>query len=97
MFGLTLFELHDWDEVIENWKRRGTWVLHELLEKYDNERYIVVSEKQIWYDLGEKNGFKNVKEWPSPMRHLWEELVLEVFDDNISITADELLGVLDKS
>ncbi|CAN6556443.1 unnamed protein product [Malus baccata var. baccata] len=88
---------HDWDEVTENWKRRGTWVLLELLEKYDNERYIAVSVKQIWYDVREKKGFENVKEWTSPMRHLWEELVLEVIDDNISITVDELLGVLDKS
>ncbi|VVA16558.1 PREDICTED: increased DNA methylation 1 [Prunus dulcis] len=89
----TLRITHDWDEVTENWKRRGTWILLELLEQYNQERYIAVSVKQIWYDVREKEPF----EWTSLMRHVWEELVLEVINDNISITVDELFGALDKS
>ncbi|BBN68932.1 PHD finger transcription factor, putative, partial [Prunus dulcis] len=89
----TLRITHDWDEVTENWKRRGTWIFLELLEQYNQERYIAVSVKQIWYDVREKEPF----EWTSLMRHVWEELVLEVINDNISITVDELFGALDKS
>ncbi|XP_016650689.1 PREDICTED: uncharacterized protein LOC103321449, partial [Prunus mume] len=53
----TLRITHDWDEVTENWKRRGTWIFLELLEQYNQERYIAVSVKQIWYDVREKEPF----------------------------------------
>ncbi|XP_021816358.1 uncharacterized protein LOC110758747 isoform X3 [Prunus avium] len=93
----TLRITHDWDEVTENWKRRGAWIFLELLEQYNQERYIAVSVKQIWYDVREKEAFEKAREWTSLRRHVWEELVLEVINDNISITVDELFGALDKS
>ncbi|XP_062017155.1 uncharacterized protein LOC133733544 [Rosa rugosa] len=93
----TLRITQDWDEVTENWQRRGTWIFLELIEQYEQERYIAVSVKQVWYDVRLKEGFEKVRQWTSPMRYLWEELVLEVIDDNLSITADELFQVLEVS
>ncbi|KAK9940808.1 hypothetical protein M0R45_017449 [Rubus argutus] len=93
----TLRITQDWDEVTDNWQRRGTWIFLELIEQYEQERYIAVSVKQVWYDVRLKEGFEKVREWTSPMSHLWEELVLEVIDDNLSITADELFRMFEVS
>ncbi|XP_004295769.1 PREDICTED: uncharacterized protein LOC101307102 [Fragaria vesca subsp. vesca] len=87
----------DWDAVTENWRRRGTWIFLELIEQYEQQSYIVVSVKQVWYDVRLKEGFQKVREWTSPMRYQWEELVLEVIDDNLSITADEICQRLEVS
>ncbi|KAL6204401.1 hypothetical protein ACLB2K_021669 [Fragaria x ananassa] len=87
----------DWDAVTENWRRRGTWIFLELIEQYEQQSYIAVSVKQVWYDVRLKEGFQKVREWTSPMRYQWEELVLEVIDDNLSITADEICQRLEVS
>ncbi|KAJ4725560.1 PHD zinc finger protein [Melia azedarach] len=87
----------DWDEFTEIWHHRGTWLFLELIEEYEQQSYLAVSVKQIWYDLREKNGYKKLKDWTSSVRSLWKELVLEVIDDNIKIVIDHLFHVMDLS
>ncbi|GAV66597.1 PHD domain-containing protein/Agenet domain-containing protein [Cephalotus follicularis] len=84
----------DWDELTEVWQRRGTWYFLELIEEYEQENYLTVSIKQIWYDVREKNGFRKIKEWTSSGRALWKKLVLEVINDNLKIIANSVLQVL---
>ncbi|KAK9279179.1 hypothetical protein L1049_012857 [Liquidambar formosana] len=86
---------HDWDEGTENWERRGNWLFLELIEEYELERPLVVSVKQIWYDLQEKKGFRKVGEWTSSKKALWKELVLEVINDNLELTVNEISCSLD--
>ncbi|KAF3441226.1 hypothetical protein FNV43_RR15139 [Rhamnella rubrinervis] len=93
----TLRITHNWDEVTENWQRRGTWILLELIEQYEQEKYLAVSVKQIWYDVRGKEGFEKIGEWTNNMSDSWEELVLEVIDDNLNITVKELFHVLELS
>ncbi|KAH7542719.1 hypothetical protein FEM48_Zijuj02G0104000 [Ziziphus jujuba var. spinosa] len=84
----------DWNEVTENWKKRGNWIFLELIQQYEQEEYLPVSVEQIWYDVRGKEGFEKLREWTSPMKDLWKELVLEVINDNLSITVEELFRVL---
>ncbi|KAF3453971.1 hypothetical protein FNV43_RR04413 [Rhamnella rubrinervis] len=90
----TLRITQDWNEVTGKWKQRGTWIFLELIEQCEQELYLPVSLKQIWYDLREKKGFEKVREWTSPTRDLWKELVLEVINDNLCITVKELFRVI---
>ncbi|KAK6272177.1 hypothetical protein POUND7_009260 [Theobroma cacao] len=83
----------DWDDLEEEWHRRGTWLFLELIEQYEQEWYISVSLKQIWYDLREKEGFQNLREWTSSCEALWKELVLEVIKDNHEITVNHFIRV----
>ncbi|KAF5744495.1 hypothetical protein HS088_TW07G00067 [Tripterygium wilfordii] len=76
----------DWDEDSGNWRQRGTWLFLELIKKYEQDQFLPVSAKQIWYDFREKEGFEKIKEWASTAeRSLWEELLLEVYNDNLEI------------
>ncbi|XWS52972.1 hypothetical protein CRYUN_Cryun11dG0117900 [Craigia yunnanensis] len=84
----------DWDDFEEKWHQRGTWLFLELIEQYEQEWYISVSVKQLWYDLREKKGFQNVREWTFSCDSLWKELVLEVIKDNHEITVKHFLRVL---
>ncbi|XVE59433.1 hypothetical protein DITRI_Ditri05aG0046300 [Diplodiscus trichospermus] len=84
----------DWDDFKEEWHRRGTWVFLELIEQYEQEWYISVSVKQLWYDLREKKGFQNVREWTFSCDSLWKKLVLEVIKDNHEITVNHFIRVL---
>ncbi|XVF19847.1 hypothetical protein REPUB_Repub11eG0146100 [Reevesia pubescens] len=84
----------DWDDFEEEWHRRGTWLFLELIELYEQEWYISVSVKQLWYDLREKKGFQNVREWTFSCDSLWKELVLEVIKDNHEIAVNHFLRVL---
>lgn len=94
----TLRITHDWDEATGTWQRRGTWIFLELIEQYEQEcRFLAVSVKQIWYDVRVKEGFQRLREWTSNMRDLWEELVLQVIDDNFNITVEELCHKLEGS
>lgn len=93
----TLRITQDWDEVTDNWQQRGIWVFLEMIEKYKQEWHTAgVSLKQIWYDLRDKEEFaEKIKEWTCLIKHAWEELVVEVIDDNLNITVEALLEVLD--
>ncbi|XVF69023.1 hypothetical protein PTKIN_Ptkin11bG0047800 [Pterospermum kingtungense] len=84
----------DLDDFEEEWRRRGTWLFLELIEQYEQDWYISVSVKQLWYDLREKKGFENVREWTISCDSLWKELVLEVIKDNHEITVNHFLRVL---
>ncbi|XP_021909833.1 uncharacterized protein LOC110823704 [Carica papaya] len=81
----------DWNEFTETWHPRGTWLFLELVEEYEQEQYVPVSVKQIWYDLREKPDFKKLEEWTSSARALWEDLVLQVIEDNLKITVNYFL------
>ncbi|KAK4855764.1 hypothetical protein QYF36_010647 [Acer negundo] len=86
----------DWDELTEKWHPRGTWLLLELIENYKQEYLIVpVSEKGIWYELRQKEGFED-KEWTSSERLLLEELMLEVIKFNNKFLADYLSQEFDQ-
>ncbi|XP_022732178.1 uncharacterized protein LOC111286463 [Durio zibethinus] len=84
----------DWDDLEEEWCRRGNWLFLELIEQYEQEWYISVSVKQLWYDLREKKGFQNFRDWTFYCNSLWKELVLEVIKDNHEITVNHFLRVL---
>ncbi|KAK6935716.1 Agenet-like domain [Dillenia turbinata] len=85
----------DWDELMEEWRPRGNWILLELIEKFEEEMLIDVSVKQIWYDVRVKKGFSEVKEWTCFMETLWKDLVLEVVNDYFELTINEIFGALD--
>lgn len=83
----------DWDEATEKWERRGNWLFLELVEELEQEWPLIVSVKQIWYDMREKKDFRKVKEWTSSNKVAWKELVLEVISDNLALAVTEILPV----
>lgn len=93
----TMRVTQDWNEATGKWDQRGTWVFLELIEQFRRRLYLSVSLKQIWYDVRDKMGFEKAREWTYPMRDLWNELVLQVIYDNLSITVKELCQVLPSS
>ncbi|XP_030524326.1 uncharacterized protein LOC115736661 [Rhodamnia argentea] len=84
----------DWDEITEKWQSRGTWLFLDLICVYEQEWPIPVSLKQIWYDLREKEAFQRSK-WTSRDKTLWEKLVLETINENLSIASVVLIPFLD--
>ncbi|KAI4318223.1 hypothetical protein L6164_026013 [Bauhinia variegata] len=87
----------DWDEVTENWERRGNWVFLELVEECEQSSYIAVSLKQIWYDMQAKKDFIKIKDWTSKAKNLWRDLVMEIIGDYFTLTLKELIPVLEIS
>uniref|UniRef100_A0A9I9EKT2 PHD finger transcription factor n=1 Tax=Cucumis melo TaxID=3656 RepID=A0A9I9EKT2_CUCME len=87
----------DWDEVTGNWQRRGTWLFLELIDQCEQESYLPVSLKQIWYEVRGKEDFIKIRKWTSPMNDLWKELVMEVIKENLDVTLKEMLRVLESS
>ncbi|KAG2669946.1 hypothetical protein I3760_14G059900 [Carya illinoinensis] len=87
----------DWSEATDNWQPRGTWSFLKLIEEYEQEGYLGVSIKQIWYDLRGKKGFDEIEEWTCNREDLWRELMLEVIDDNLSIILNDVFQVFDHS
>ncbi|KAK6927113.1 Tify domain binding domain [Dillenia turbinata] len=85
----------DWDELTDEWRPRGNWILLELIEKFQEEWPIDVSVKQIWYDVRVKEGFSEVKEWTCFEEALWKDLVLEVVKDYFEISSHEIFSLLD--
>ncbi|KAM7522065.1 hypothetical protein LguiA_011967 [Lonicera macranthoides] len=81
----------DWDEVNGDWNPRGDWLFLELIEEVEQEWPVVVSVKQIWYEVRVRKGFENLKDWTSSGRDAWKELVLQAVIDNFKITALELV------
>ncbi|XP_010089655.2 uncharacterized protein LOC21386349 [Morus notabilis] len=86
----------DWDELTENWTRRGMWVLLESIDEFEKNCLLPVSVKQLWYDMREKKSFKKVKDWTCKENHLWERMVLEVVDEYLRFSAKELSRRLDE-
>ncbi|CAN6870799.1 unnamed protein product, partial [Brassica oleracea] len=81
----------DWDEVTEAWECRGRWMFLELVEKYEEDNYLPVSVKQLWYDIRVRVGFARIREWTCSITHLWEDLMVEVIEDNLKITINQFL------
>ncbi|KAG8642427.1 uncharacterized protein LOC110627951 isoform X2 [Manihot esculenta] len=84
----------DWSEVAGTWKNRGTWLFLEVVEEIEQENYIPISIKQLWYDLREKDNFHKLAEWTSSDKDLWKNLVLEAIDDNLKVAMDHLFQVI---
>ncbi|CAA7032311.1 unnamed protein product [Microthlaspi erraticum] len=86
----------DWDERTEVWECRGRWLFLDLVEKYREDNYLPVSVKQLWYDIRDRVGFARIREWTCSTRDLWEDLMLEVIDDNLKITITQFLHDYDQ-
>ncbi|XP_023512267.1 uncharacterized protein LOC111777057 [Cucurbita pepo subsp. pepo] len=93
----TLRITQDWNEATGDWQRRGTWSFLELMDQCEQESYLPVSLKQIWYEVRAKEDFMKIGEWTSPMNDLWKELVMEVIEENLDITLKEMLRVFEIS
>lgn len=93
----TLRITQDWNEATGDWQRRGTWSFLELIDQCEQECYIPVSLKQIWYEVRAKHDFRKIGEWTSPMNDLWKVLVMEVIDENLDVTLKEMLQVFEIS
>ncbi|KAI4305297.1 hypothetical protein L6164_028670 [Bauhinia variegata] len=84
----------DWDEVTENWERRGNWVFLDVLEEYEQAQYVPVSPKQIWYDVRAKKDFDKIWDWTFKVKNLWKDLVLEEIDNYLALTVKEVIPAL---
>ncbi|MCD9645905.1 hypothetical protein HAX54_035261 [Datura stramonium] len=87
----------DWDEVSEEWKPRGSWMFLEIIEEIEQQHLLFVSLKQIWYEVREKNGYKNIKEWTSTSRDIWRTLIKEVVHENTMLTVEQFFCELNTS
>ncbi|KAF1001863.1 hypothetical protein AG4045_021474 [Apium graveolens] len=89
----------DWDEWSGEWKVRGKWVFLELVDEFEKECWpVLVSVKQIWYDVRLKKGFEeSVKEWTCCRRDVWRGVLFEVVMDNLKITMEEFLKTVEVS
>ncbi|KAF7816117.1 Increased DNA methylation 1 [Senna tora] len=81
---------HDWNEVTEDWERRGMWIFLELVEECEQDTYVPVSIKQIWYDVRAKKDFDKIRDWTCNVKDLWKVLVFEVVNDYFTLTLKEL-------
>nr|XP_043622954.1 uncharacterized protein LOC122594582 isoform X2 [Erigeron canadensis] len=85
----------EWNADTDEWKFRGDWIFLEALEDLEEEWPLVVSVKQIWYELRMKKRFeKELKEWTGQMRETWKEIVKEVILDNLKLIIVEFFGKL---
>ncbi|KAL4571150.1 hypothetical protein LXL04_017901 [Taraxacum kok-saghyz] len=83
----------DWNPDSDKWKVRGNWVFLEVLEELELEWPILVSVRQIWYELRMKKMFlKEIKEWTCQIREVWKETVKEVIVDNLKLTMVEFFN-----
>ncbi|KAF6147014.1 hypothetical protein GIB67_036733 [Kingdonia uniflora] len=86
---------HDWEEAEQCWKLRGVWLFLELIEEQEQEWPLVVSVRQLWYEVRLKEVFlKSIKEWTIWVRPLWDELVVEAICDNLNRNAEYVLKVI---
>lgn len=87
----------DWDEVTKEWKPRGDWLFLELIEEIEKEWPLMVSVKQMWYEVRMKNDFEKLREWTSSEREVWKELMVQVFSDNLKITVKKFFSEMNSS
>ncbi|CAH9094135.1 unnamed protein product [Cuscuta europaea] len=87
----------DWNELTEEWKPRGNWGFLEIINEVKKESPLFASVKQIWYEVREKSENSNPKEWTFCGREYWRELVSHVIFDNLKITVNQFLGILNSS
>ncbi|KAG4974765.1 hypothetical protein JHK87_031586 [Glycine soja] len=84
----------DWHEVTGEWEQQGNLVFLDLVEERKRKSFVAVSAKQIWYDVRIKNGIEKIREWTCNMKYLWRNLVMEVINDYLSLTVNEVILVL---
>ncbi|XP_071717250.1 uncharacterized protein [Rutidosis leptorrhynchoides] len=85
----------DWDPTTDKWKLRKDWIFLQVLEELELEWPVLVSVKQICYDVRFKSGFVNdIIEWTCPSYQKWKEIVKEVIFDNFCLTMKGLFGRL---
>ncbi|KDP45793.1 hypothetical protein JCGZ_17400 [Jatropha curcas] len=75
----------DWNDVTGTWQNRGTWLFLELIEELEQECYVPVSTKQLWYDLREKKDFQKLVDWTSKDKDTWRNLVSDAINDNFKV------------
>ncbi|KAL7602180.1 hypothetical protein Lser_V15G26696 [Lactuca serriola] len=82
----------DWDAATDEWNLRGDWIFLEVIEELKLEWPLVVSVKQIWYEVRMTKCFsKEMKEWTCPVKESWKETVKEVMADNFKLTMADFL------
>ncbi|KAJ9189423.1 hypothetical protein P3X46_000719 [Hevea brasiliensis] len=84
----------DWSEVTGTWQSRGKWLFLEVIEENEQEHYVPISTKQLWYDLREKDNFNKLGEWISSDKDLWKNLVSEAIGDNLEVAMNHLFQVI---
>ncbi|KAL9688256.1 hypothetical protein QQ045_032675 [Rhodiola kirilowii] len=84
----------DWDEYNEEWIRRGDWVLLKMVEEFEKDCPLMVSVKQLWYDLQEKVCFNKVGKWKCRDEALWREAMLELTDRYFTMTVNDIYDSL---
>ncbi|CAJ1978918.1 unnamed protein product [Sphenostylis stenocarpa] len=84
----------DWNEITEEWTRRGNWVFLDLVEEQKRKLFVSVSVKQIWYDIRIKEKFEAIREWTCNFKYLWTDLIMEVINHYLSPTVKENSSVL---
>ena len=82
----------DWNEVTNQWERRGNWVFLELLEECQNG---VVSTKQIWYGVREKIKFGTRGGWTYNEKDLYRDAVRDTLSDLSSLTVNHVFPALE--
>ncbi|KAJ9543671.1 hypothetical protein OSB04_023378 [Centaurea solstitialis] len=86
----SLRRTQDWDSVNDEWDLRKDWVFLEVIEELKREWPVLVSVKQIWYDVRMTRCFVNeMKEWTFPVKERWKETVKEVIVESLKLTMAE--------
>ncbi|VFQ70978.1 unnamed protein product [Cuscuta campestris] len=84
----------DWNEVTEEWKPRGNWIFLEIVDEMGKKLPLLVSVKQIWYEVREKNRFKD---WTISVRDFWRGSISVVLFDNLKLTITQFLSLLNSA
>ncbi|XP_069155861.1 uncharacterized protein [Solanum lycopersicum] len=85
----------DWDEITEEWKIRGSWSFLQVVEEIEKLNPLLVSVKQIWYEVQLKDDFdEHLKQWTSSSKDIWRKLVKEVVHDSTKLTVKHYLSEL---
>lgn len=87
----------DWDEVTEEWTSRGNWLFLEVIEELEQDWPLIVSVKQMWYDVRTTDDFEELGEWTSSKRDVWKELIRQVFLDHVRFSLKQIFGDVNSS
>ncbi|XP_027090268.1 uncharacterized protein LOC113780994 [Coffea eugenioides] len=87
----------EWDDITDEWRPRGNWLLLELIEEVELEWPLLVSVKQIWYEIRVKMEFGKLKEWTSSSRDIWRQLLLQVLSTSYKLTVKQIFHELNSS
>ncbi|KAK9153968.1 hypothetical protein Sjap_001448 [Stephania japonica] len=87
---------HDWDEMSDQWKRRGEWLFLVLIEEIEQDWPVLVSVRQLWYDLRSREDFQEkIGVWTSCAGiSMWKDLMVEVVLTNFNLTSEHALNLI---